>query len=205
MTLISCYECSKEISDSAPSCPHCGAPKKNDQPASAPLKIHPIGHGDDRLEKGFLGVLLKLVGFILIAFLIFSWLDGNDSSSKPSESVTVSPPASNGRPLPEELNHFTAQQLNDAYEANTVAADQRFKNKWLVVEGVVRETSTDLFGDAYVSLDVKDQFNRPRVKFIKSEENKLAQLTNGQKISAVCIGDGDIMKTPMLKNCTLIE
>ena len=119
--------------------------------------------------------------------------------------MIVSPPASNGRPLPDELNRFTAQQLNDAYEANTVAADQRFKNKWLIVEGVVSETSTDMFGDAYVSLDVKDQFNRPRVKFIKSEENKLAQLKNGQKISAACIGDGDVLKTPMLKNCTLIE
>ena len=28
MSLIKCYECSKEISDRAKSCPHCGAPKK---------------------------------------------------------------------------------------------------------------------------------------------------------------------------------
>lgn len=205
MTLIRCYECSKEISDSAPSCPHCGAPKKNDAPLSTSLKIHPIGHGDDRLEKGFLGVLLKLVGFIVIAFLLFSWLDGDESSPKPSESVTVSPPASKGRPLPDELNRFTAQQLSDAYEANTVAADQRFKNKWLIIEGVVSETSTDMFGDAYVSLSVENQFDMPRVKFIKSEENKLAKLQKGQKISAACIGDGDILKTPMLKDCTLTE
>ena len=27
MALIKCYECGKEISDKAPSCPHCGAPK----------------------------------------------------------------------------------------------------------------------------------------------------------------------------------
>ena len=27
MGLINCYECGKEISDKAPSCPHCGAPK----------------------------------------------------------------------------------------------------------------------------------------------------------------------------------
>ena len=27
MALIKCYECDKEISDKAPSCPHCGAPK----------------------------------------------------------------------------------------------------------------------------------------------------------------------------------
>jgi hypothetical protein len=28
MALIKCYECEKEISDKAPSCPHCGAPKE---------------------------------------------------------------------------------------------------------------------------------------------------------------------------------
>ena len=28
MPLIFCYECSKEISDKAPACPHCGAPAK---------------------------------------------------------------------------------------------------------------------------------------------------------------------------------
>ena len=28
MALIKCYECSLEISDKAPACPHCGAPKE---------------------------------------------------------------------------------------------------------------------------------------------------------------------------------
>jgi hypothetical protein len=28
MALIDCYECNKQISDAAPSCPQCGAPKK---------------------------------------------------------------------------------------------------------------------------------------------------------------------------------
>ena len=29
MALIKCYECGKEISDTADKCPHCGAPKPN--------------------------------------------------------------------------------------------------------------------------------------------------------------------------------
>ena len=32
MALIPCYECEKEISDKAPACPHCGAPKEEQQP-----------------------------------------------------------------------------------------------------------------------------------------------------------------------------
>ena len=32
MALILCYECEKEISDKAPACPHCGAPKEEQPP-----------------------------------------------------------------------------------------------------------------------------------------------------------------------------
>jgi len=32
MALIPCYECEKEISDQAPACPHCGAPKEEQPP-----------------------------------------------------------------------------------------------------------------------------------------------------------------------------
>jgi len=31
MALIKCYECEKEISDKAPACPHCGAPKQEQE------------------------------------------------------------------------------------------------------------------------------------------------------------------------------
>ena len=31
MALIKCYECGKQISDAAPSCPGCGAPKKKEE------------------------------------------------------------------------------------------------------------------------------------------------------------------------------
>ena len=36
MALIKCYECEKEISDKAPACPQCGAPKEEQPPQSDP-------------------------------------------------------------------------------------------------------------------------------------------------------------------------
>jgi hypothetical protein len=32
MALVQCYECEKEVSDKAPACPHCGAPKEEQPP-----------------------------------------------------------------------------------------------------------------------------------------------------------------------------
>ena len=41
MALIECYECEKEISDKAPACPHCGAPRREDHKwASISAGIH---------------------------------------------------------------------------------------------------------------------------------------------------------------------
>ena len=53
MALIKCYECGKEISDKAPSCPHCGAPKlvaankevKAKKPINFKRYLKPIGIG----------------------------------------------------------------------------------------------------------------------------------------------------------------
>ena len=53
MALIKCYECGKEISDKAPSCPHCGAPKlvagnkevKAKKPINFKQYLKPIGIG----------------------------------------------------------------------------------------------------------------------------------------------------------------
>jgi predicted amidophosphoribosyltransferase len=44
MVLIPCYECEKEISDKAPACPHCGAPKEEQPPQ--------IEEKDERFNQG---------------------------------------------------------------------------------------------------------------------------------------------------------
>ena len=46
MALIQCHECSKEISDEALACPHCGAPKADAQPSKKKPKREPISLED---------------------------------------------------------------------------------------------------------------------------------------------------------------
>lgn len=52
----------------------------------------------------------------------------------------------------EQLFEVSAQQLAQAYDRNTVAADQQFKGKRFRVSGVVESINTDIFGDPYVTL-----------------------------------------------------
>ena len=61
MALIKCYECSREISDKAPACPHCGAPKEEQPPQIEEAEIlesvavvdepEPVATKDERFNQ----------------------------------------------------------------------------------------------------------------------------------------------------------
>ncbi|ECG1720997.1 hypothetical protein D8Z03_25350 [Salmonella enterica] len=114
--------------------------------------------------------------------------------------------AYSGRPDSTKLAEFNAKDIEQAYADNTVAADNQFKDKWLIVSGVAGEISTDIFGHGYITLKT-DEFdiNAPEAVFIDSEKSKLSRIKKGQHIRAECIGAGDVAKTPMLKECTMLD
>lgn len=104
-----------------------------------------------------------------------------------------------------EMPVVTAQALASSYDANTVAADARFKGKRFKVTGTVSDINTDFSGDPYVTLrGGVNQFMEPQFGFDKSDSGQLAALSKGSKVTMVCTGKGDIAKTPMSEDCSLL-
>lgn len=100
---------------------------------------------------------------------------------------------------------ITAQTLASAYEANTVAADARFKGKRFKITGTVSDINTDFTGVPYVTLrGGVNQFMEPQFGFEKSESEQLVSLRKGSKVTFVCTGRGDVAKTPISKDCNLL-
>lgn len=100
---------------------------------------------------------------------------------------------------------ITAQTLASAYEANTVAADARFKGKRFKINGTVSDINTDFTGAPYVTLrGGVNQFMEPQFGFEKSESEQLVSLRKGSKVTFVCTGRGDVAKTPISKDCNLL-
>ncbi len=100
---------------------------------------------------------------------------------------------------------FTPRDLAKAYEENTVAADQQFKGKRYKVTGVIDEISTDLFDTPYIGLRAgSDVFLHPQFRFSKDSNNQIAKLKKGMKVTVACTGSGDVVKTPMSRDCTLL-
>ncbi|PZE09592.1 hypothetical protein DMX10_30395 [Pseudomonas sp. 57B-090624] len=105
----------------------------------------------------------------------------------------------------EALPLYKASDLARAYADNTVAADQEFKGRRFKVTGTVVAINTDFLGKPYVSLKGGvNQFMEPQFAFDKDQVDDLAELRKGMKVTFVCTGRGDVAKTPMSRDCTLL-
>lgn len=102
------------------------------------------------------------------------------------------------------LPSYAARDLARAYEENTVAADAMFKGKKFRVSGVVADINTDLFGNPYLTLrGGVNQFMEPQFSFDTGSASQLAGLRKGNKVEIICIGKGDVVKTPMSGSCVI--
>lgn len=103
------------------------------------------------------------------------------------------------------LPSYNSSDLAIAYSENTVAADQRFKDKRYKVSGVVESINTDLFGYPYLVLrGGVNEFMEPQFSFDNSAMAQLSALRKGMKVSLICVGTGDVAKTPMSGDCVLL-
>lgn len=218
MALINCSECDRMASDQAAACPHCGAPIAKQ---TAAVQMHPA-QAMSRNVGFWLGVGIflfpvlfvwflprqghsttsRIVGFAWLALMLVAMASGDRPASTPSAtSSKLSQPAKVEAPA-EPLFEVSAQQLAQAYERNTVAADQQFKGKRYKVTGVVDSINTDMFGNPYVTLrGGVNQFMQPQFELDEQHASYAAALQSGMRISLVCTGRGDVAKTPMSNNC----
>lgn len=218
MALINCNECDRMASDQAAACPHCGAPIAKQ---AAAIQMHPaqaatrnvgfwLGVGIFLFPIIFVWFLLRqghsttsrIVGFAWLALMLVAMASGERPSGKAATTTaTQGQPAKVAAPVV-PLFEVSAQQLAQAYDRNTVAADQQFKGKRFKVTGVVESINTDLFGAPYVTLrGGVNQFMEPQFKLDDAHANYAAGLQSGMRISLICIGGGDVAKTPMSKGC----
>ncbi|MCJ1886086.1 OB-fold putative lipoprotein [Pseudomonas sp. LA21] len=237
MALIECYECNKQVSDSAAACPNCGAPVKKkvsegyippkvNTPVAPPARkvsilliigiaVFPYVFVWFLLRKGHSG-LARAIGFGWLAFCIYMpYMNApNKSVSTTSTSSSSTGPSEYEkkeiarREEMERLNALplvSAAQIAQAYEENTVAADQMFKDKWFRVSGVVDSINTDFLGKPYITLKGGvNQFMEPQFGFDKDQASIVAGIRKGSKVVLACEGHGDVAKTPMSRSCKLM-
>ncbi|MDA7088963.1 hypothetical protein PH586_21510 [Pseudomonas sp. SA3-5] len=144
----------------------------------------------------------RVIGFAWLALVLVGMASSDRPASTPTAATSgQSQPAKVVAPV-EPLIDVSAQQLAQAYDRNTVAADQQFKDKRFKVTGVVDAINTDMFGNPYVTLrGGVNQFMEPQFELDDAHANYAAGLQSGMHISLICKGRGDVAKTPMSDEC----
>lgn len=98
----------------------------------------------------------------------------------------------------------TASTLRDAYEANEVAADERYKDKSVLVTGDVMRIGKDILDEPYVILQWhnKEIGGAVQCSFSKSDNSKLAELKKGQTVYIKGKCKGLTLGTVTLSDCS---
>ncbi len=88
---------------------------------------------------------------------------------------------------------ITARKLTTEYKQNELAADKKYKDNPLAVNGKIKEIGKVL-GSVYIELEGFKEHGINllvvRADFPSSEEDAIAKLKTGQKATFVCTGDG---------------
>lgn len=111
--------------------------------------------------------------------------------------------ATSSRPTPEV--QATAEEINAAYEENEIAADDRYKGKWIFVSGKVAEISKGPMGGLHMRLAVPRTLIGVNLALQDSEAPRAAKIKRGDAVRAICMGQMAIAKVANLGDCVLAE
>ena len=200
-TLDKCPDCGHEVSTRAASCPHCGAPVQQAPAAKTQASDNPV------IPTSVVVVVLLVLGIWIYAKVgdTTSGSSDDDQTTTMATPPTASPDA--GSNAPTFSFSATVGQIVSAYAANSVAADDKYKNKRFTISGYIDNINTDIMGHAVIELRDgldDDGITDPRATLMDKDKRQAANLSIGQLVALVCVGKGVIVKTPMLGDCVIL-
>ncbi len=136
--------------------------------------------------KNFLS-LISLLFFILIAFGSLEDFESLDESTKITSDTKPSLKVS-------------AVKLYNDYNANEIAADEKYKGKIIEVTGIIRDIGNDLMDNAYITLVGDQYFGDIQCYF--SEKSVVASLSKGKRITVMGSCSG-LMMNVHLNDCII--
>lgn len=137
-------------------------------------------------------VAIAVLTFAIGAGILLVQHERERRTEQATEEASAPPPAP---PI-----DVTAKDLQRAYDANEVAADQQYRGRVLRVTGSVRSIDKDFTDQPIVWLRTRD-FGGVMSYF--DDASGPASLRKGQKVTVRCVGGGRTIDSPVLRRCVL--
>lgn len=111
---------------------------------------------------------------------------------------------SNDSLFSEKINHIieSADSIQKEYEKNEIYADEKYKNKILIINAKIESINKDIFNNPYLSLyGGNNQFINPQAKFKSIHNSWLVKLSKNQKVKIVCESSNLFGGITFFNNC----
>ena len=116
---------------------------------------------------------------------------GGDTLLKPEETLRLT-----------EIDLWTTAEQYDAdYDANEVAADQKYEGKKILLTGVIESINEDFKGDAYLVLKTSNPFMGVHAELNARGKAGASAMAKGTTIYLVCDSGTRIMGSATARNC----
>ena len=180
-----CGNCGKVVSRSAYACRRCGKTQR----------IRPR-----TLVLGLSGGLL-MVGMFAVATGGVLGPQAHPSGAAAALAPVV--PRALPAPPASRTPEISATDLWMTYSRDPADADRRYRDRSLVVTGMLSSIGRDFGGGVVLRLGTGDAFSAVSATLATRNEPALAGLARGQVVSLICVGRGAIMGAPLLAGCFL--
>lgn len=200
MALVKCPECKKNISNTAPSCPHCG---------------HVLTSEDRKVKSSVTKKLFKFLLGIVVIVIVFGLINGMTQSPEEKARIKAGNAEYQERKAQERaqaakeklasLPRVSAVQLSRDFSNNEVAANQKYKGKEVVISGVVAEISTTISGAPKITLNGIGMLQMVFADLERDQANSAATIKKGTNISLQCTVKGYILNNVMADDCTILK
>lgn len=204
-----CQKCGNETPDNAQFCKSCGAPVGVGVTPPAPPAFQQPAMSQPPKKKKTGKIILAIVGAVVVIAIAGNMLGskddpGNTTAANAGANTTASSAVQEEKPK-EETIKISAIDLLAEYEANEVAATEKYKGKMLEISGIIDDFGKDILDKTYLTISDGKEFSTNAVQFYfdDSENSKVAGLKKGDSvvIEGRC-GDFSVFNLSV-KNCKL--
>ena len=188
-------------------CPQCGNlyPKSMGKCPKCGYVIERASH----IKWIVVGIVAVLLLFIVLA--VKSGGLSNNNFSLPTGNTTADNGAADAvKPentaASDDYIEMSWETLIDEYEANQIAADEKYKGKNIKLTGSISDFERDFMSDDPWIIFEKSFMKRVVMVFDKSDEEQISTLSKGDSVTIVGKCDGESVSGYIyLKNCHLLQ
>lgn len=146
-------------------------------------------------------VLVVLSGCVVAGMFAVASASALLTPTHPAETAPAWPKMAAAPVNAKAASEVTAVELWAAYARNAADADRQFRDKAVVVSGIVRSLEHDFEGSMVARLSTGDAFETVNARLATRNDPTMVGVIKGRPVSLLCVGRGTLLGAPQLGGC----